>query len=378
MINAYAPLTLEALYDMDLPDPRWLVDGIIVQGSFALLSAREKAGKGLLTIDLCACVAAGEPFLDAAVMEGPAIYCATEENLRDVRARVQARLGRNPSFPLHVLPLNGATDDRLKLEDSRNLQQLAGMIESHEPLLVVLDTLREIHDGAEDSSDDMTWRLRPLRQLAHQTDTTIIVNHHQSKAGGFRGSTAIRAACDVELAFTRPDEASTDGLRGGLRVEGRHGPRQTWNIRFDGETSRWCLTEAINLTDTSLRGRILTLLEDTGAWMSAEELTSKIEGRRLKTIQNELSRLSRENPPPFATSGMATKGKPRRYRTLRPRLFDETTSSDDSPHSKYPKEVGSGELSPDIPNSSGNDPGGNHPWPGRSDSNGPRSGEFEP
>ena len=75
------------------------MEDILPTGAFCLLDGREKSGKGLLSLDLCASVALGEPFLDRAVKEGPAIYCAAEENIRDVRARVAERLGARRDAP---------------------------------------------------------------------------------------------------------------------------------------------------------------------------------------------------------------------------------------------------------------------------------------
>lgn len=362
--DGFRPLSLEDLYGLDLPDPEWLVDGILPVGSLALLAAREKAGKGLLTIDLCASVASGEPFLDLAVMEGPAIYCATEENLRDVRARILARIGTDPRYPFYVLPLNGQAardgmpEDRFKLEDGSALKRLAGMIATYKPLVVVLDTLREIHDGAEDKSDDMGWRLRPLRELAHGTNTTILVNHHMSKNGQFRGSTAIRAACDLEWAFSRADDGGDD-LTGSLRVEGRHGPRQTQTIRFEPTTARWLPTVMISNTDTTLRGRIISTLAECAEPMTAQSIAEALPGVRLKTIQNELSHMNRETPLPFVMGDPATRGNPRQYRTLYPRLpgIELTTPSYYSPD---PEPLGNREGRNDrscLPNRSGNDPG---------------------
>src|SRR5690348_4300651 len=91
--GGFTPLALHELFALDLPEVEWAVDGILPLGSAGLLSAREKAGKGLLTIDLCASIAHGEPFLDRAVREGPTIYCAAEEHLRDVRERIATRVG---------------------------------------------------------------------------------------------------------------------------------------------------------------------------------------------------------------------------------------------------------------------------------------------
>jgi RecA-family ATPase len=193
----FEPLSLDALFALELPETEYVVEEILPQGALFLLSAREKAGKGLLAIDLCASVAFGEPFLDRAVLEGPAIYCAAEERIQDVRDRVAARVGDRRDAPLLILPLDGSTEDRLRLEDPDGLQRLAYMISEFQPRLVVLDTLRELHNCHEDFSDEMGPLLRPIRQMAHGTNTTIGLNHHHNRAGSFRGSTAILAACDL-------------------------------------------------------------------------------------------------------------------------------------------------------------------------------------
>ena len=319
---AFAPLSLTELFALELPEPEWVVDGILPLGSATLLSAREKAGKGLLTIDLCASVALDEPFLDRAVRGGPAVYCAAEENVRDVRDRIAARLGDRRDAPLYVLPLDGSTGDRLKLDDPEALQRLWGMVEAIAPVVVVLDTLRELHDGQEDSSDEMAPLLRPVRQLAHQANTAVVVNHHQNRGGTFRGSTAIRAAFDQEWAFGRADEADAggEGVRGTLRVEGRHGPRQTLHVRL-GDGLRWGPTTALtSLGEPGIRDRIVAHLAAADGWRTAAEIASAL-GVATKTVQNALSPMLREPACPVARGGSGKKGDALVYRSLAPELW---------------------------------------------------------
>ncbi len=367
MSDAFQPLSLDALFALDLAEPEWTVDGLLPLGAAALLSAREKAGKGLLTIDLCASVAAGEPFLDRAVREGTAIYCAAEEHVRDVRARIAARLGDRRQAPLYVLPLDGSTDDRLKLEDPGAMTRLAGMIAAHEPVLIVLDTLRELHDGQEDSSDDMVWRLRPLRQMAHQTNTTILVNHHQNKLGGFRGSTAIRAAFDLEWAFNRTDSEGDGPATGRLQVEGRHGPRESVHVRL-GDGLRWEPANAMPmLVEANIRERIITHLGRTNGAMAAKEIAAAL-GVAPKTVQNALAAMAKEEPRPVAIEGAGTKNDPRRFGSLSPCLWPGDGEDE-----------GAAMIPPVSPLFKGQD-GGNHPRlfggliPNASGNNGKHSG----
>ncbi|MDP9365128.1 MAG: helicase RepA family protein [Chloroflexota bacterium] len=305
--RGFRPLSLDELFALELPEVEWAVDGLLPLGAAGLLSAREKAGKGLLAIDLCASVALGEPFLDRAVREGSTVYAAAEEHVRDVRARVAARVGDRRDAPLYVLPLDGSTGDRLKLDDPAAMQRLWDMVGRLEPVVVVLDTLREFHDRKEDSSDEMGPLLRPVRQLAHQTNTTVVVNHHQNKLGGFRGSTAIRAAFDLEWAFARAEEAEGDEgpPRGALRVEGRHGPRKTLQIRL-GEGMRWEPATALAAPpEPTIRERILVHLRAVDGWRTALEIAAGL-GVADKTAQNALAKAVREVPRPLAVEGEGT------------------------------------------------------------------------
>lgn len=309
--DAFRPLPLDALFALALPTPEYAVGGILPLGALALLTGREKSGKGLLSIDLCASVALGEPFLGRAVREGPAIYCAAEENVRDVRERIAGRVGSERKAPFYVLPLDGSTGDRLRLNDAEGMNRLIAMIERLRPVVLVLDVLRELHDLAEDSSDEMGPLLRPLREIAHTTDTAIVLTHHQNKGGAFRGSTAIRAACDMEIAFSRPD-GDDPTPKGTLRIEGRHGPRQLLHVEMlDG--LRWIETSAPNLpAEIGLRAAILGAAAAHPGGLTAQEIADAI-GRNLKSIQNELARMKHETPPPVVASGTGHRGAPRRY-----------------------------------------------------------------
>lgn len=85
--------------------------------------------------------------------------------------------------------------------------------------------------------------LRKLRGLAHCTGVTIIVNHHQNKSGGSRGSGAIPGAGDTTWSFSRNDAKPAEpGLvsppRGALVVEGRRIPKHEIVIQF-GSDGRW-------------------------------------------------------------------------------------------------------------------------------------------
>ena len=90
----------------------------------------------------------------------------------------------------------------LRLDVQESFARLADMVNRLQPRLVVLDPLREFHHKRENEADDMAALLRPLRQLAHDSDTTIVLIHHRNKhatdpALATRGSSAITGGVDV-------------------------------------------------------------------------------------------------------------------------------------------------------------------------------------
>lgn len=319
----YAALVRDEFMELETPPIIYLVDGILVSGSATLFSAREKAGKGLFLIDLAVSIANGVAFLDRAVMEGPVIYMALEENASTIQNRLRARDKGEGGYPLYVLRLDGSVEDQsFQLDSGPDMAGLAELIHELEPVLVIIDPLREAHSGRENESDDMAPRLRAIRALSHQTNTAIVVSHHAGKASGsFRGSTAIKAAFDDELQFTREDNDSDTDIRGVLRAEGRNLQKMVEHIVFDGKDFRWVVT-GTSAPDIMLnmRGRILAILQETDQWLDAKSLADCLAGAKLKTVQNELSRMTREKPRPFVMdSETARKGQPRRYHGMRAR-----------------------------------------------------------
>ncbi len=314
--------TLAELRALELPEQAWAVDGLLPLGGLTLLTAREKAGKGLLLVDLCCAIGLAEPFLGRAVRQGVAIYVALEEHVRDVRDRFLARAGDSEAETIRVLPLNGFTGERLKLNDAVAMGRLLALIRDLAPVLVVLDTLRELHDLQEDKSDEMGPLLRPLREIAHGTETAILLNHHQNKGGTFRGSTAIAAAADQLWTFQRTDDPERPSERpeGRLAAVGRYAAPLSLSIRL-GDGRRWGLAEpALVLGEADTRARILAFVGEQGGAHTAEAIALGI-GKAVGTVQNALTAIRKERPCPLAVSGRGIKHDPLLYGPVAPQLW---------------------------------------------------------
>ena len=320
-------MTRDQLMEQTFPEKQYLVDGLIADGSAVLWSGREKAGKSLQLVDLAVSLANDEPWLDRAVRGGPVLWLALEESGRTIRDRVRARDGGCGGYPLTILLLDGSVEnEEFRLESGADVGGLVELIDTYKPVAVIIDPLREAHSGRENDSDDMAPRLRPLRRIAHQTGTTIIMTHHSGKTSGtFRGSTAIRASFDDEVQFTREDTDSDTELRGSIRAEGRNLRKTVEHVAFDEHSYRWVVANApAQVIMPSLRRRILDVLHESDEWLDAQGLADLIPETKLKTIQNELARMTREKPPPFAIDPLvARKGSPRKFHGIHPRHDDD-------------------------------------------------------
>ena len=264
------------------------------------------------------------------------IYLALEEGKRTIRDRLRIRAGDHTDLPIYVVFLDGSEEQTFRLDDSDSITALRDLVIECQPVLVVLDVLREAHDGRENESDDMAIMLRPIRQIAHEFNVTIVVTHHASKAGGFRGSTSIPAAFDDTVEFVRDDLDSDTQMRGMITGRGRDLPKVVQHIEFDPDTYRWRAIHGAPAVSqpTNIREKILHVLNATDDYLTAEAITEAIEGAKTKTVQNALSGLMGEQYRQLLVKGTGSKGDPRRYHGIHKREADQLILPGNDPGTK--------------------------------------------
>lgn len=316
-------LTLRDLDDLTLPDVEWVVDDLLPAGALALLLGRPKAGKSLLAIDLLVSVARGEPFLDRATLPGPALYVPAEDSPAVLRQRLRARLGDVRELPLVVLPADGTLDQSVHLDHVDSFRRLARTIVDLRPRVVVLDPFREFHRLDENDADSMAALLRPLRRLARATHALLVLVHHRAKRGtdagtAARGSTAITGAVDLVLAFDPLPEAREEESRDAralataltLRVEGRYGPRQRFQVRL-GPDLHWQVVGFLGTADLPVRERVRRCVAAASRPLTADQVR-RATGASRSQVHDALRRLLRAGD--LARDGAGTPADPFRYR----------------------------------------------------------------
>lgn len=102
-----------------LPEPEWLIEGVLVRGSSAWLYGPSGTGKTFIVLDILGCIAAGLDWHGLAVHQGNVVFIAAE-GVGDLGLRVEAfRVSHNldalPGVFYVVEPVNLMTDDPYQL-----------------------------------------------------------------------------------------------------------------------------------------------------------------------------------------------------------------------------------------------------------------------
>lgn len=210
LVPRYPLVTLDELENM--PDPTYLVDGLLPQGGLTMLHGHPSAGKSLVALDWALSIASGaSSWMGRDIRSGRVVYIAAEGRggLKHRIAAWRTRWGTSDCEPrlqfiIGPVPLLDPSTADLVLDE------IAEVVDQPDPVLVVVDTLARCTPGAdENNSKDMGQAIGTLDRIRQETGCAVLFLHHNRKdSKAERGSTALRGAVDVTIAL-----AETDGIR---------------------------------------------------------------------------------------------------------------------------------------------------------------------
>lgn len=194
-------LGLDELFGM--PDPIYLIDGWLTQGTFARVVGAPGSFKTFVAIHMAMCVATGRPFFGGVdVVEGKVLYLIAE-GVDGFKKRIQAWVHKfsfdeSKKKHLRFLP------DPIQVKDAEWLQFIE-VCREEKPILIVLDTQARITLGIEESSNsEMGEVVQRIEELRKATGACILLVHHagHGQERG-RGASAMLAAVNTELLMTK-------------------------------------------------------------------------------------------------------------------------------------------------------------------------------
>lgn len=183
---------------LEMPRRKWLVDGVIREGTISLLVGQPGSHKSFVALSLAESVGRGEPWAGFATTQKPVVYVLGERaGFQPERIEAIVREKGYPSQMVHYLkhPVQFDRDgERKKFIDMMTSKGVDGA-------LVIIDTLRNCFSGNENDSHDANNFMLSLRELQDEVGVDILLVHHSARTQmeNARGSTAFVGSADHEL-----------------------------------------------------------------------------------------------------------------------------------------------------------------------------------
>jgi predicted transcriptional regulator len=285
-----APLVLASTLKAE--PVRYLVNPLLPRGMLTLLSATDKMGKTLLSMEIARAVRDGANLFGHFVVEGPGTVAAywLDDPANLTAERLDAR-GLRAGGGLWVAPVLDV-DLSDPLATIRDIERGARDVAAD---LVILDALYLfLPEGREAGNDAARMRpvMRALDRLAEGTGAAVLLIAHDRKGGDeVAGSYVIRAACKVILRLALPQGEDVDADEGPttcrrvLRMQGKLAPGAAWSLELQGDGWRLLGTQAEARAETT-RTAVRAHLEN-GSRATVAEIARTL-GKRAEDVQAAL------------------------------------------------------------------------------------------
>lgn len=186
---------------------QWIVKGILPRAGLAVVFGASAAGKTFLVFDLVAAIARGTEWRGLRVTRGRGVYIAAE-GAEGFRNRMQAYCEHHDIEPADLAVL--VIPEAPNLMDKEQVKELVKEIQKLGRMdFVVVDTYaRTMVGGNENDAKDAGVMIAHCAVIHRYTGALVILVHHSGKDvnSGARGSSALRAAADVEIEVIRTRE----------------------------------------------------------------------------------------------------------------------------------------------------------------------------
>ena len=201
-----------------MPDPDWLISGLVVEQSLGFIYGPPGCLKTFIALDMALSFTVGMPdWWGRAIERKSAVVYISSEGQADLKFRIQAWEQHNKVLaddtPFYLIR---QTINFMKQEDVGKLlatvqaiADLAGV-----PVMAVfVDTVSRVLPGSDENlQKDMTLFVAACDAVRQRFGATVIGLHHTSRNGNIRGSTVIPGAGDFLVEVRREPGALTGSI----------------------------------------------------------------------------------------------------------------------------------------------------------------------
>ena len=289
-VRRVTSMTLEQLLVADLPEPSFVIPGLIQKG-LTILAGRPKLGKSWLMLDWALAATTSRMALGChESAKGDVLLLALEDNFTRLKSRLRM-LKAKPSSQLEIhteWPKGQEAIDAISRWHDKH---------RHTGLMVGVDTVTRIRPQGISNRDAYAAdanALEPLQQLAIERDLAIVLVGHTRKAQSddwldtVIGTTGTTGTADAILVLKR-ERGQADAI---LYGTGRDFGEFERPLRFDEKTGLWTALEmsAAEARAGDAQAAIIDLLRKVGCGMTVKQLASGT-SRSEQAVANALDRM---------------------------------------------------------------------------------------
>jgi hypothetical protein len=174
-----------------------VVEGLCYSSATSMITGGKHAGKSTLMRWLAICVVKGYPFLGRQVVQGPVIYCASEDEELPAMSELR-RLGWTRGDPIIFLPKSKIPDD---MDEQAVLHLLADKVNETKAVMIAVDMLFDFIPVQDELAYAGTRRATGmLQKVASVTGCHIVCVHHAPKHTDKNAEVTITALGSMGLA----------------------------------------------------------------------------------------------------------------------------------------------------------------------------------
>ncbi len=188
----------------ELPEPKWLIPGILQEATVSLIYGDSNVGKTFNSLKIAFCKGYGIDWLGREVKAGKVLYIYAE-GIRGLKRRIHALLREHQlekssniqfiGFPVHVI------------EERETLLNTISMYQGIE--LVVIDTISNCSSGI-NQNDQMEIQkvFATAHEIVRDYGCHVLVVHHTNNTGKFNGSAAFKNHVDTMIELKHEGKSS--------------------------------------------------------------------------------------------------------------------------------------------------------------------------
>ncbi len=219
-----------------MPDPKWLVGGLIVERALGFIYGPPGCLKTFIALDMALSFACSRPmWWDRAVEQPGAVIYISSEGQADLKFRIMA-WEQNRGVNADTAPFR-LIRQSINFMDGKDIGKLLATVQAVVdqtglPIAAVfVDTVSRVLPGAEENlQKDMTIFVDACDKVRQRFGCTVIGIHHTSRAGNMRGSTVIPGAGDFIIEVKREPGAETGSITAVKIKAGEDGWEQPFKV----------------------------------------------------------------------------------------------------------------------------------------------------